>query len=177
MFAGLVLAASVPEAFGAHGIVFAGAYVVAHLVRHLLIARTLRGHPLGTRSVRAATWFGATAVLWITAAFLPVVPRLALWSAALILDYLGVGIGWRVPGLPPVPEEHLRVRGGHIAERHRQIFVIAVGELVLTSGVTFSRTRLDIVRMGAFALAFAIAGLIAWSFVLPHGQALGETLD
>ncbi|WP_203923259.1 low temperature requirement protein A [Rugosimonospora africana] len=177
MFAGLVLAASVPQAFGKHGVVFAGANVAAHLVRHLSIARALRGHPVGKRSARAATWFGATAILWLAGSFLPATPRLVLWSAAVILDYLGVGLGWRVPGLPPTPQAHLRVLGTHIAERHRQIFVIAVGELVLTSGITFSRTGLDIVRMSAFALAFAIAGLVAWIFFLPRGLTLGETLD
>ncbi|MEE6261709.1 low temperature requirement protein A [Plantactinospora sonchi] len=177
MFAGLVAAASIPEAFGRHGLVFAGANVAAHLVRHLSIALVLRGHPVGKRSLHAATWFGVTAILWITGAFLPATPRLALWSVALVLDYLGVGIGWRLPGFRPIPEHHLRTVGNHIAERHRQVFVIAVGELVLTSGITLSQTRLGIVQIGAFALAFAIAGLTAWAFFLPRGLALGALLD
>ncbi|MFK3979635.1 low temperature requirement protein A [Micromonospora sp. NPDC050397] len=177
MFAGLVIAASVPEAFGKHGIVFAGANVAAHLVRHLSLTWTLRGHPLGTRSARAATWVGATAVLWIAGALLPATPRLVLWSVALIFDYLGVGIGWRVLGLRPVAEEHLRVLGNHVAERYRQIFIIAVGEVVLTSGITLTETQLDIIDITAFTLAFGIAGLIAWSFFLPRGLVLGEALD
>jgi low temperature requirement protein LtrA len=177
MVAGLFLAASVPEAFGRYGIVFAVGYVAAHLVRHVSIARTMRGHPFGTRSVHAATWFAATAIPWLAGAFLPATPRLALWSVAVVADYLGVGLGWRVPWLPPLPEEHLRVLGDHIAERHRQIFVIAVGEVVLTSGITFSRSQLDIVRTGAFALAFAMAGLIAWIYFLPRGLLLGQVLD
>lgn len=177
MIAGLLLAASVPEAFGRHGFVFAGAYVASHLVRHVSIAWTMRTHPIATRSVRAAIWFASSAPLWLVGAFLPAMPRLALWLAALVVDYLGVELGWRVPGLPPLPEEHLRVLGDHIAERHRQVFVIAVGEIVLTSGITFSRSQLDIVRTGAFALAFAIAGLIAWIYFLPRGLLLGKTLD
>ncbi|MGK5741268.1 low temperature requirement protein A [Micromonospora sp. URMC 103] len=177
MFAGLVAAASIPEAFGRHGLVFAGANVAAHFVRHLSIIGALHGHPLGTRSVRAATWFGSTAILWIAGAFLPATPRLVLWSLAVTLDYLGVGLNWRVPRMPPLPEEHLRVRGDHIAERHRQIFVIALGEVVLTSGVTLSQTRLDAVRIAAFAITFATTGLMARAFFLPRGLSLQETLD
>ncbi|MEV6374798.1 low temperature requirement protein A [Micromonospora musae] len=177
MFAGLVVAASVPEAFGRHGLVFAGANVAAHLVRHLSIIAALRGHPVGSRSARAAIWFGSTAPLWIIGAFLPSTPRLVLWSVAVILDYVGVGVGWRVPRLPPLPEEHLRVSGDHIAERHRQIFVIAVGESVLASGIALGQTGLDGIRVGSFALAFAIAGLIARAFFLPRGLSLRETLN
>ncbi|MEV4812176.1 low temperature requirement protein A [Micromonospora avicenniae] len=177
MFAGLVAAASVPEAFGEHSLVFAGATVAAHLVRHLSIISALHGHPVGSRSLRAAIWFGTTAILWITGAFLPTAPQLVLWSVAIFVDYLGVGLGWRVPGMPPLPEEHLRVRGDHIAERHRQVFIIAIGEVVLTSGVALSRSGLDGVRIGAFAVAFAIAGLTARSFFLPRGLPLSEALD
>ncbi len=177
MIAELLLAASVPEAFGQYGIVFAVAYVASHLGRHASIAWTMRGHPYGTRSVRAAIWFAATAIPWLVGAFLPAMPRLVLWSAAVIADYLGVVLGWRVPGLPPLPEEHFRVLGDHVAERHRQIFVIAVGEVVLTSGITFSQSELDIVRTAAFAIAFAIAGLIAWIYFLPRGLLLGKVLD
>ncbi|WP_165947162.1 low temperature requirement protein A [Micromonospora sp. 15K316] len=177
MFAGLVAAASVPEAFGEHSIVFAAANVAAHLVRHLSIVAALHGHPVGARSTRAAIWFGSTAVLWITGAFLPTAPQLVLWSVAMILDYVGVGVGWRVPRLAPLGEEHLRVRGDHIAERHRQVFIIAVGEVLLTSGVSLSRAGLDGVRIGAFVLAFAIAGLIARAFFLPRGLSLQDALD
>ncbi|MFC0506709.1 low temperature requirement protein A [Micromonospora costi] len=177
MFAGLVAAAAVPEAFGEHGIVFAGANVAAHLVRHLSIVAVLHGHPPAARSARAATWFGATAPLWIAGAFLPATPRLALWSVAVALDYVGVGIGWRVPGLPLLREQHLRVQGDHFAERHRQVFIIALGEVVLASGIALSKTDLDIVRVGAFALAFAIAGLMARAFFLPRGLPLRDALD
>ncbi|MEU5564364.1 low temperature requirement protein A [Micromonospora musae] len=177
MFAGLVAAASVPEAFGEHSIVFAAANVAAHLVRHLSIIAALHGHPVGARSTRAAIWFASTAPLWIVGAFLPTTPQLVLWAVAIILDYAGVGVGWRVPRLAPLPEEHLRVRGDHIAERHRQVFIIAVGEVILTSGIALSRAGLDGIRIGAFVLAFAIAGLIARAFFLPRGLALQEAVD
>jgi low temperature requirement protein LtrA len=45
MFGGLLMAAAVPEAFGAHAVVFAGAYVAVHIGRGLVLLSALRGHP------------------------------------------------------------------------------------------------------------------------------------
>lgn len=177
MFAGLVVAAAVPGAFGDHGIVFAGAYVVILLGRHLAIIRALHNHPLQIRSVRAAIWFGAGGILWVTGALLPTTPRLILWSAAVIVDYVGVVLGWPVPGLDRVPGAHLRILGDHIAERHRQVFIVGLGELILAGGTTLAQQRPDGVRTVAFALAFVNAALMLWSYLVPRGLDLAEVLN
>ncbi|MFK3985599.1 low temperature requirement protein A [Micromonospora sp. NPDC050397] len=177
MFGGLVAAAAVPRAFGEHGLVFAGAYVTSHVGRHLAIFRALRGHPLQARSLRAIVWFSAAGVLWIIGAFLPATPRLVLWSVAIVVDYAGVPIGWPVPGLGRVSNVHMPVRGSHLAERHRQVFIVGLGELILASGLTLSQDGTDLVRTVAFLLAFAIAVLMLWGYLLPHGLDLEGVLD
>ncbi|MEV4627323.1 low temperature requirement protein A [Micromonospora sp. NPDC049523] len=177
MFAGLVVAAAVPGAFGDHGIVFAGAYVVILLGRHLAIIRALQNHPLQIRSVRAAIWFGAGGILWVAGALVPSTPRLVLWSAAVIVDYLGVVLGWPVPGLDRVPGAHLKVLGDHIAERHRQVFIVGLGELILAGGISLAQQRPDALRTVAFALAFVNAALMLWSYLVPRGLDLADVLN
>ncbi|MEV4754250.1 low temperature requirement protein A [Micromonospora sp. NPDC049559] len=176
MFVGLLAAAAVPRAFDGHGLVFASAYVLSHVGRHLAIMYVLRGHPLQTRSARAAIWFAGGGVPWLVGAFLPAPWRLVCWSVAIVVDYVGAGLGWPVPGLGNV-REHLRVTGDHIAERHRQVFIVGLGELILASGIAYSQSRLDWGRTLAFAITFANAVLMLWIYFLPRDVDLARTLN
>lgn len=177
MFAGLLIAAAVPDAFGGHGLVFAGAYVVIQLGRALAIAPALRGHPLQRHVLAAAVWAGVTAVPWLAGAFLPATPRLACWAVAIVLDYLAVALGQPVPGIGQAREEHVRLVGEHIAERYRQVFIVGLGVLVLASGVSYSQDPLDAIRLLAFAIAFANAVWMLWIYFLPRNLELAETLN
>ncbi|MBE1492398.1 low temperature requirement protein A [Plantactinospora soyae] len=177
MFAVLLVAAAVPNAFGKHGFVFAGVYVAINLGRQLANIWMLRGHPLQEQMVRTAVWFGVTAVPWLVGAFLPATPRLVCWSVAVLLEQVSIALGRPVPGLREAGVEHLRLVGDHIAERYRQIFIISLGVLILDSGISLSTTRLDIVRLLAFAIAFANAVLLLWSWFLPRGLDLANTID
>ncbi|MFC6020428.1 low temperature requirement protein A [Plantactinospora solaniradicis] len=177
MFGGLLVAAAVPDAFAGHGFVFAGTYVAVNLGRHLANVRTLGGHPLQEQMQRSAIWCGVSAIPWLTGAFLPATPRLVCWSVAIVLDYLGVTVGRPVPGIGQTGEGYVRLVGEHIAERYRQIFIISLGVLILVSGISLSGTRLDIVRLLAFAIAFANAVLLLWSWFLPRGLNLADTID
>lgn len=176
MFAGLLMAAAVPNAFGTGGFVFAGAYTAIHLCRGLLIVPVLRGHPLQVRSARVLIWFGISAVPWLVGAFLPASQRLVLWAVAMVIDGASAWYGWPVPRLR-LAQRGLRVIGEHIAERYRQVYIIALGELVLLSGLTYSSSGFDYLRTLAFAIAFANAVLMLWSYFLPEGRDLGNVVN
>ncbi|MEV1328583.1 low temperature requirement protein A [Micromonospora costi] len=176
MFAELLMAAAIPTAFGDHGLLFAGAYGGIHIVRGLVLVPALRGSPLRARSARVLVWFSISAVLWLVGAFLPAPGRLALWAAAIVVDGASAWLGWPVPKLS-APSAHLKVIGDHIAERYRQIHIIALGALVVLSGQAYSSAGFDYVRTLAFAVAFASATVMLWNYFLPSGQDLGTAVN
>nr|WP_088963636.1 low temperature requirement protein A [Micromonospora purpureochromogenes] len=67
------------------------------------------------------------------------VPRAGvLWTLALVLDYTGLILGWPVPGLGRTRIEDWKLAGEHLAERYQQFVVIALGETILLTGLTFA---------------------------------------
>jgi low temperature requirement protein LtrA len=176
MFGGLLMAAAVPQAFGPHALIFAGAYVGVHLGRGAVALVALRGHRLQQRSLRILLWFLATGVLWITgAAVRPA--QIPLWTAAIVVDYAAPRAGWPVPRLGRSSREDVRATGSRLAERFQQVFLISLGELILLTGTTYSDSDLGWKATAAFVLVFVHAGLLAFIYYRPAGRQLGATID
>ncbi len=91
MLGSLVMAVAIPQAFGVHGLLFAGAYVAIQVGRHLFL--TFASAEAGTiereRAGRILTWLVAAGVLWIAGGLAEGSERTALWIAALAVDYAG----------------------------------------------------------------------------------------
>ncbi|MEU7944849.1 low temperature requirement protein A [Micromonospora taraxaci] len=175
MFGGLLMAAAVPTAFDSHALVFAVAYVAIHLGRGALLLPALRGHRLQSRSARVAIWFAISGVLWIVGAF--VAPaREILWALALLLEYALARLRWPFPWLGRSTWPELQVNGDHLSERYQQIFIIALGELILIAGVTYSGSGMDRESTVAFALAFVTAVALARLYLVPAGTRLGAAV-
>ncbi|MDG4780259.1 low temperature requirement protein A [Micromonospora sp. WMMD961] len=175
MFGGLLMASAVPTAFDSHALVFAVAYVAIHLGRGALLLPALRGHPLQVRSARVAIWFAISGVLWIVGAV--VAPaREILWALALLLEYALARLRWPLPWLGRSTWPDLQVNGEHLSERYQQIFIIALGELILIAGVTYSDSGLDRESTLAFALAFVTAVALARLYLVPAGTRLGAAI-
>jgi low temperature requirement protein LtrA len=123
----LVVALAVPGAFGDDALIFGAAYFlvrVLHLVLYTIVGRDdpdLRGALL---RVAPTGLLGAS--LLVLAAFFEGDARVAVWVAALAIDYLGPAVvslrGWRI-----APE--------HFAERYGLIILIALGESIIAIGV------------------------------------------
>lgn len=64
----------------------------------------------------------------------------------------------------------------HAAERFRQFFIIALGELILVSGLTFSRGRFEPDRVAAVVVAFATTALQWRIYIHRAGSLLGEAI-
>ncbi|WP_326556356.1 low temperature requirement protein A [Micromonospora sp. NBC_01796] len=177
MFVGLVMVSAIPSAFGPHGLIFAGAYVLIHLGRGVLLLSLLRGHPLQRRSLLVLIWFSISAVPWLVGAFLPEPERVALWLVALVIDYGIAWLGWPTPGLGRVPEENLRNVGEHLSERYQQVFIIALGEVILVNGLTYATAGITPLRTLAFGLSFLNVVLLWRGYLIPGGLRIGGILD
>ncbi|MGC5285976.1 low temperature requirement protein A [Micromonospora sp. DT231] len=172
----LLAGVAIPQALDGRGLLFAGAYVAVHIARGAVTAFALRGHPRQKRALRILCWFSVSAVPWLVGGLRPEW-RVPLWLFALAIDLTGPRIGWPTPRLGRTSRPELRLASEHFAERYQQIMIIALGELVLVAGLSYSGTHLDPPQTAAFLLVFAAAVLIGLLYVTPAGQRLGPALE
>lgn len=165
MLAGLVLSASIPEAFEAHGLAFAGAYVSMQVGRSLFFLWAVRGHEtLVPNFQRILAWLAASGVLWIAGAFVQHEARLGFWVLALAIEYAGPSLGFRVPGIGRSRTGDWDIAGGHLAERCALFVIIALGESILVTGATFSGMQWTPVAVASFAVSFLGALAMWWLY-------------
>jgi low temperature requirement protein LtrA len=155
MAALLVVALSVPEAFGDSALLFACAYGVVRTAHIALFMLASRGDTSLRQSVVGLG--GSTAIgvgLLVGAAFADGALQGALWALALVLDmggpYLFGAEGWKL-----VP--------GHFAERHGLIFIIALGESIVAIGVG-AGGDVDAGVVAAATLGIAVAAALWWLY-------------
>jgi low temperature requirement protein LtrA len=137
-------------------VIFGVAYFVVRALHLVLYAIAGRGDRdlfgAVVRIVPAATLAPA---LLVVAGFLKGSAQLALWGAALAIDYLGVLLGhmrgWRVS-----PE--------HFVERFGLIIIIALGESIVAIGVGAAGLPLDAGVIAAALLGIAVAASLWWSY-------------
>ncbi|MFC0508917.1 low temperature requirement protein A [Micromonospora costi] len=174
MFAGLVMAVTLPRAVEERALPFTAAYLLVMVVRPLVVAAALRGHPRRLVPFRLAAWSAASAPLWLAGALGPDHLRLPLWVAALAVDYLAWALGWPLPWLGASAVGRWRIAGTHLADRYQQIVLVALGESILVIGVVFSGTNYSAQRAAAFAFAFATSALLWRIYFHRAGLLLAE---
>lgn len=163
MLAGLLLSIALPGAFGARGLLFAGAYVFMQVGRTLFMLWALGdAAPANTRNFQRITvWLVISGALWLAGGWLDGQWRWALWIAALMLEYLGPALAFPVPGLGRSSTADWDIDGGHLAERCSQFVIIALGESVLVTGSSFADTLMQPQALLAFVSAF-IGSVAMW---------------
>jgi low temperature requirement protein LtrA len=103
-------------------------------------------------------------VFWLAGGLSGGENRLALWGAALVLEYCGPALGFRVPGLGRSTTADWDVDGGHLAERCSLFIIIALGESLLVTGATFADSDFAAPTIAAFLLAFVGAAAMWWLY-------------
>jgi low temperature requirement protein LtrA len=93
--------------------------------------------------------------LLVVAGFVNGPAELALWGAALAMDYLGVLLG-RMRGWRVSPE--------HFVERFGLIIIIALGESIVAIGVGAAGLPLDAGLISAALLGITVAACLWWSY-------------
>ncbi|MFE9693472.1 low temperature requirement protein A [Micromonospora sp. NPDC005806] len=173
MFGSMVLATAVPEAFGTHGMVFAGAYVAVQVGRALFLVIATRGDERQRPEMRVLFWFGVSAVPWLAGAAVQGWPRVVLWALAVAMDYTVLRLGWPTPRLGRASAAEFSISGEFLAERHRQFFIIALGELILVTGLGLSGDGFEADRSTAAVVAFATTVLLWRIYIHRAGEVLG----
>jgi low temperature requirement protein LtrA len=151
----LIVALTVPEAFGDHALEFALAYSAVRAAHIALFVLASRDESAFRSSV---WWLGAsTAVgtgLLIGGSFLDPGGQAAVWGLALALDMAGPYFfgseGWRL-----VP--------AHFAERHWLIVIVALGESIVALGVG-ADVGLTVGVAAAAVLGIALVSELWWLY-------------
>lgn len=139
MLLGLVMAASIPQAFADRGLIFAGAYVAMQVGRTAFIAIQLpASHPLAPNYRRMLGWVSIAAVFWIAGALTHHETRALLWFVAVLCEYVSPMFGFALPGMGRSRTQEWTIEGGHLAERCQLFVIVALGETVLASGATLA---------------------------------------
>jgi low temperature requirement protein LtrA len=175
MLAGLVLSTSIPEAFAAKGLAFAGAYVFMQVGRTAFTLWAIGdGSPGLTRNFqRILAWLVLSSLFWIAGGFADGNARLALWVAALFIEYLSPALGFWTPGLGRSRTSDWNVEGAHMAERCGLFIIIALGESILVTGATFADLALTWTTLAAFVTAF-VGSVTMWWIYFDTGHERGS---
>jgi low temperature requirement protein LtrA len=164
----LIVSLAVPNAFGVDGVTFGVAYFIVrglHVVLYVIAGKRGGDRELLRAVLRLAPTAVLAPVLIIGAGFLHGAPQMAVWGAALAVDYLAVLIG------------HMRgwrVSPAHFVERHGLIVIIALGESIVAIGVGAAGQVLNGGEILAALLGIVVAAALWWSYfdwVIYIGQA------
>lgn len=178
MLGGIALGSSIPKAFGSSGALFAGAYLAMQIGRStFMIFAARRESEARTRnSMRITFWFLLSAPFWIGGVFQQDPAwRMACWSLALAIEYLGPFRGFRTPGLGPSLASDWQISGHHMAERCALFIIITLGEAILVTGATYGGLVQD--RESTLALVASFIGSAAmWWIYFDIGAKRGAKM-
>ncbi|MEV1331318.1 low temperature requirement protein A [Micromonospora costi] len=167
MFGTLVLAVSLPQAFGERGVIFCCAYVLIQVGRPLYLTLALRGQSVLRQPARTLVWHVASGVLWISGGISGGLGRGIFWTVALAIEVLGSVLSWPAPRLGATRQGFGRVNYEHLAERYNQFFMIALAEVVLEAGAAVSFPGFSLRRTVVLVAAF-VAVVAFWRIYFYH---------
>jgi low temperature requirement protein LtrA len=150
----LVVALSIPEAFGDSGVAFGLGYLVVTLVHTGMFLRSSQESAVRAMA-RLGPFNGITAMLLLAAGFTGGAVRWALWAATFVLH-------WATPVFTAVGGFGLR--SAHFVERHGLIVLIALGESIVAVGIGVAGRHLDAGLILIAVLGLALAATLWWLY-------------
>jgi low temperature requirement protein LtrA len=173
MVAGVLLSTSIPKAFEGNafegrGLAFALAYAAMQVGRSAFFLFSVPKSETGHRRnfIRILAWLSVSAVFWIAGGIAGGEIRIGLWLVALLIEYVGPAMRFRIPVLGASLTADWIVEGGHMAERCAGFIIIALGESVVVTGATFADAAWTATTMAAFLIS--LHGSIAMWWIYFH---------
>lgn len=162
MLLALIMASSIPDAYGSRGLVFATAFAGMQIGRTAFILWMLpRGHALASNYARMLGWLLISGVFWIGGGLAEHELRVGLWAIAVLCEYLSPMFGFALPGFGRSRTQDWTIEGGHLAERCQLFVIVALGETLLASGATFAKAEWNSTVFSALLATF-LGTLAMW---------------
>ena len=162
----LLIALSIPTAFGSGGVAFGIGYMVVTLVHTGLFLRAQQ--TISSALARLGPFNLITAALLLVAGFTPGGVRIALFA-------LGGILHWITPYL--IHQSVFTIRAGHFVERHGLILLIALGESVVAVGIGLGAIDLPAGRIVAALLGLALTAALWWLYFSGDDDRAEAALD
>lgn len=177
MLAALVMAASIPQAFGERGLVFAVAYASIQVGRTAWVLCLLpAGHALRRNYQRMLGWLSIAAVFWVAGGLVEHEARLLLWLLAVLCEYLSPMCGFALPGLGRSRTQEWTIEGAHLAERCQLFVIVALGETLLASGAKFAEAPWDAAGVSALLATFLGTLALWWLYFGTTSKDASDTI-
>jgi low temperature requirement protein LtrA len=171
MFASMLGAIAIPDAFGERALLLVAGYVAIQLVRNACaVAAADTRDPLRPALVRILVWTLWVAPLWLAGALLDGEARVVVWVVALAADYLGPAVGHWNPVLGRSRPQEWDLEPGHFSERLMLFLIIALGEVVVAVGRAAAELSLTPARLAAVVVCFGIAAALWWLYFDFHAE-------
>jgi low temperature requirement protein LtrA len=165
MVCSLIMSATLPDAFGDRGLIFATAYTVMQVGRTAYTVYGLSGRPAAQRNFqRILCWIVVSSVFWIAGGLAEGAERELLWLVAVGATLLGPFVGYVTPGLGRSTTRDWDISGHHMAERCQLFLIIALGESILVTGATFGGLEWSAPVLAAFVVAFLGSVALWWVY-------------
>jgi low temperature requirement protein LtrA len=149
MGAFLVLALSIPEAYGESGVAFGIAYVAIVLIHAGLFTRA------GTAILGIAPWNLLTAGLVLAGGIAGGNAQYVIWSVA----FLGAWLRGLTGG-----SRGFSIASGHFVERHGLVVIVAIGESVVAIGIGAQGLEVDLRLVAVALLGLALSAGLWWAY-------------
>jgi low temperature requirement protein LtrA len=181
MFASLLMSVAIPDAFGDRAWLFVTGYLLLQVGRATFLIVALRGRPQGEHFVNDLVWELGAGALWVAGAIADGDARLVLWGLAAAATYVGVSALHWLPGRGRrIDLQHTEIAGGHLVERFRLFFIIALGETVILMGDSFTGGPFELERLLALVIAFTGTVALWWCYfqrLEPIGVEMAERAE
>jgi low temperature requirement protein LtrA len=177
MLGSLLMAASLPEAFGEHGLLFAASYVGLQVGRNAAAALLTRRHRLRDVFERLVVWSAGPGALWLAGATLDGDQRLLLWIPALAFELAAPAAGYWLPGRGRAATTDWDIEGAHFAERCQLFIIIALGESIVVTGATASQAGLTSTVVLCLVVAFVETAALWWVYFGATAERTRATLS
>jgi low temperature requirement protein LtrA len=178
MFVSLLMSVSIADGFGDRAWLFVTSYLLLQIGRAMFLVVALHGRALGEHFVNVVVWELGVGALWIAGAVADGDARLVLWGLAVVATQAGV---WSLHRLPfrgrVIDVAHTEIAAGHLFERFRLFFIIALGETVLTAGNAFVDEPFKLERLAALTIVFMSTVALWWCYFYRAEAIAGDAVD
>ena len=165
MLTSMIMAAALPEAFGARGLTFAVAYATMQIGRSLVVVIALKTDSgLRRNFQRILAWSTMAGLLWLIGGIDGGSFRDAIWILAVLVDYAAPATGFVTPGMGRSLTADWDIDGSHLAERCQNFVIIAFGESILVTGASFGGLSFSWGALTAFVVAFLGSVALWWIY-------------